>query len=480
MRRILFLLLLATVPFLGCWTEGDITALDQPVSSMAEVASNVTSASSVITVHPNKKCSLNASAIQLALNSAQPGDVVFLTDGDATTVDTYCVSEGIVVLNGFSGTLMGEGKDNTIIQAVRGPGKAPFYFDFDSDYIPGPCCTSWPTVLHFEYPVDVTVRGLTIAAEDPGHPNTYFQFVAVWGGDHKAVFENLRFHGNPTDPEWYVGIHAMAGSETGFPLDGTGNVLVKDVEAGDVFYGVIPMWYGDGSTFIIEDLRTTRAVWGVWGQGLASGLQINGSTFQESGLDAVFLRESSNVSISGNTLTMSARTGVFLLNVSNGTVSGNIIKDQHFDVWWKSGIYFRHGVHEVTVTQNKFENLTGGLGQAIFLRGFDSPGYEVTNNWIHRNDFTQSGLPGWTADTPNGPGAIHLGPRAFGNEVFEPDYLVGSGKGLCEMVWDETDDESTSQYDGENKIHGWQPCKPVDGRAAQSEETDLESGLLGG
>jgi hypothetical protein len=453
MRRAPFLLL-SLVVILACSDNG--TAPEPPAFSVSEAFSDATMASKMTTVPPSRKCSDNATAIQLALNNAQSGDVVFLTDGDATTVDTYCVDEGIVVLNGFDGTLKGEGMDQTIIEAVAGPGKKPFHFDFNSGYvnIPGnPNAGIWPTVLHFEFPVDVTVSDLTITELDPGHPGNYFQFIAIWGGDHNAVFENLALRGSPPSPEWLVGIHAMAGPEAS-SLDGRGTVLIRNVEIDDVGDGIDPMWYGDGSAFRVEGVRTTNAFWGMWVRGLTSGLQVTGSTF-----------------------TASVGAGILLREVSNAIISDNTIKDQHFGAWWRSGIYLRDGVRNSVVTRNRFENLSGDLGQAIFLPGFGAP---VAGNTIDHNTFTQSGLPGWTADTPNGPGAIRLGLGAFDNEVFEPDYLVGQGKGLCQMLWDQTDDESTTQYDGVNKIHGWQPCELFPERGSGKEGSGAEPDFLRG
>jgi hypothetical protein len=132
-------------------------------------------------------------------------------------------------------------------------------------------------------------------------------------------------------------------------------------------------------------------------------------------------------------------------------------------------------VRNSIVTQNTFDNLSGDEGQAIFLWGLFA---SVSGNTVDHNTFTLSGLPGWTADTPSGPGAIHLGAGALDNEVFEPEYLVGNGKGLCEMLWDETDDESSSQYDGENKIHGWQPCELISERGSGKEGSEAEPDFL--
>ena len=203
--------------------------------------------------------------------------------------------------------------------------------------------------------------------------------------------------------------------------------------------------------------RTTDAVWGLWAEGLTSGLQITGSTFNASGFHGIQLR-----------------------NINNALISGNTIQNQHLQEWYHSGIILRNGVRNSIVAHNTFENLSGDDGQAIWLRGWDSPGWEVTGNTVDHNTFTQSGLPGWNADTPNGPGAVHLGLGAFDNEIFEMKFPPGTGKTLCQMIWDETDNGSTTEYDGANTIHGWQPCENLAERDARKDDTELEPGFLGG
>lgn len=49
-----------------------------------------------------------------------------------------------------------------------------------------------------------------------------------------------------------------------------------------------------------------------------------------------------------------------------------------------------------------------------------------------------------------------------------------SGITLCEMIWDLTDNYSTSDYDGMNDIHNYQPCENIAARDAILEEMDVE------
>lgn len=69
-------------------------AFDQPVFSVTEETDNAT-VTNVTTVLPTGDCALNASAIQDALNAAQPGDVVQKADREAflEEFDTTPLSE---------------------------------------------------------------------------------------------------------------------------------------------------------------------------------------------------------------------------------------------------------------------------------------------------------------------------------------------------------------------------------------------------
>jgi hypothetical protein len=381
----------------------------------------------------------DATNIQAALNNAElNGGTVYLTDGHVSTEDHYVVSKGIVVLNGFNGILKGEGKNKTIIEAVKKPDGTSFEFNFNSEYvtIPGnPSAAIWPTVIHFEFPEQVTIRNLTITHTNPVPDAAYFQHIAIWGGDHKAFINNVRFQGDPGSTVSSVGVHAMAGSQAG-SLDGEGNLVVTDIDVSDLSDGLVPMWYGDGSTVTIKNSSITNAFWGIWVGGITTGLQITDNFF-----------------------TACFGSAIRLQNVSNASVSGNTIMDQQLSNWWHSGIYLRHGVYNSTVIDNTFDNLSGDNGQAIFLRGFDFPGWEVSGNTISHNNFTNSDLPGWVADNPEGPGAVFLDWGSSDNYIHEMKFPVGQSKTLCQMIWDFTDEVLTTEYDGANVIHNWEPCE---------------------
>ena len=129
------LLSLFTLFLFACGTESFPTVPDDPVltAAMAGASTNGT----VIVVPPSGDATglTDPGAIEAALNSAQPGDVVYLSDGDPSTVDHYYASEGVVVLPGFHGTLAGEGPDHTVVHAIQQPDASEFEFTFNSAYV---------------------------------------------------------------------------------------------------------------------------------------------------------------------------------------------------------------------------------------------------------------------------------------------------------------------------------------------------------
>ena len=45
------------------------------------------------------------------------------------------------------------------------------------------------------------------------------------------------------------------------------------------------------------------------------------------------------------------------------------------------------------------------------------------------------------------------------------------------MIWDMTDDPETTEYDGANEVHNWQPCENLAERVAQKVEPESKSGI---
>jgi len=89
------------------------------------------------------------------------------------------------------------------------------------------------------------------------------------------------------------------------------------------------------------------------------------------------------------------------------------------------------------ISKNRFININGAPA-AVFLRANMNNNY----NTITKNDFNQSGLPGWTEANPDGPGCILLSEDTQGNLAAENHFPMGTSA-------------STQVLDlGDNKIVG--------------------------
>jgi parallel beta-helix repeat protein len=152
--------------------------------------------------------------------------------------------------------------------------------------------------------------------------------------------------------------------------------------------------------------------------------------------------------------------------ISNATIVDNTLKD--VEVGWPGGApIFLWQSNDNNISDNHFEAVSGGSA-GIRLQGGSS------GNTLDDNHFVESGLPGWTANTPDGPGAILLDASTYYNTVLE--MKIPPGKTLCQMIWDMTDDPETLEYDGANYIHNWQPCENLAELVVRRAEPESESG----
>ena len=456
MRQAILLFCLTSVLF-ACGTESVPTLPDQPLLTAA-------ASGSVIVVPPSgdETGQTDPGAIEAALNSAGPGDVVLLSDGDPSTVDDYYASEGIVVYPGFDGTLAGEDRDHTIVHAVPQPDGSPFESTFPSAYFLPGAQVIWPTLFHFEYPDAVTVRDLATIQEDavPASPGL-FQHIAVWGGSPDVVVQDLRLS-DPGRAENAVGVHVMGGSNV-WAQDGTGSVAILDNHLEDLAYGVMPMFYGPGDDVGVIENRFDNGEWDIFARNNAPGSFHIADNLHHSTLYAgVWIWHVTGVNITGNSYLDGRGRNVVVRDSEGIDISNNLFRGSYATAWWHANVYlgsggFRLGVKDSRVTHNTFENIgyaaSSHLVAAIMARPL------VTGMEIHHNSFVHSGLPGWTVDSPTGPGPLLLDESTGQNQVHEMQFAPGPGKTLCEMIWDRTDDPVTAAYDGDNAIHGWQPCE---------------------
>jgi len=428
----------------------------------------------------------DADNIEAALDAAKAsGGVVFLTDGDPSTVDHYYTSRNVVT-TGFSGTLRGEGMANTVIHAGRrspnpGDGFAPAFNPWWS--AAGSATNELATVLQFDVSAgDVTIADLSIEAQDDsptdlildyyGHTASYITtFIEILGGEHDTWIENVRLTGKESGATGNrygmnvdVGLHVMLGSPSSM---GRGDLFIKNVEVTNVISGVLFMRYEQGSTIVVDGVQVRNVGTGIWSEAIVNSFaKISNSeiALRAGGWEGIFLFGiASGLEVTDNTIT-GRGVGLAAIFSSNATIAGNTFRDFNAD-YWPAAALLLWGSHGNNVSRNAFDNLSGGMAGIRLASG-------SSGNTVDHNDFGTSNLPGWTNTSPAGPGAVLLDADTHDNLVFEMKFPAQTSKTLCQMVWDMTDDPLTTAYDGVNVIQNWRPCESLakrDARAAASQ-----------
>lgn len=449
MKKLLFLTIVAVL-LMACEKNSDITHTEQQV----EIA-NLKSLEIIYVVPSGDLTGVSdANNIEEALNLVKTdGGTVFLTDGD------YYTSRNIVV-EGFSGTLKGAGTEKTIINAGRksladGDG---FETAFSTFWSGAGYTTEFATVLQLDNAVgDVTITDLAIMAKDDeptdlqpdenGIDATYLTtFIEILGGEHNTTIKNIRLEGKESEAEGNkngmnigFGIHVMLGSP-GAPEKG--NLTVKNVDIENIGgHAVLFMLFEDGSEINIDNVKAKNV-----GRGVHAGGVFNSSV---------------NISNMDITIHPLGNLGIGVWGIPSGLqMMHNTIRASKF-----YGIVLWPGINNATVFDNKFIDI-GNDFAGILVRG--------NGNSIYRNDYKESGLPGWTTSTPDGPGAIILNGNTNSNFIHEMKFPNGKGTTLCEMIWDKTDNPLTLEYDGMNEIHNYQPCENLAAKDAKFEELEIE------
>jgi len=384
----------------------------------------------------------DANNIENALNTVKStGGSVYLTDGHNNTTDHYYTSRNIVVV-GFNGTLMGENRNKTIINAGRQSNLVGFTPAFSPTWtVLKPWHPLASTVLQLDDSAgDVIIKNFSILVMDdqPTDPlpdfynidGTYlWSAIELIGGEFNTIIENVNIEGKKTQDFGNAGglnlgwgIHVMPWDiSLGFPpLRTQGNLTIKNVTLENIYNdAILLMDYKDGSMITVEDIRAKNVGYGV---------------------------------------AVSRITDSFVI-VSNADISNH-------DTWWAQGMWFEDINSGLEATENKISNAK--WFSSIFL--WDVHGAEITNNkfidvssfgaaialsggstWntIQQNDYKDSNLPGWTATSPDGAGAVYLNPSTLNNNIFEIKFPNNQGNTLCEMILDL----------GNNTIQNWQACE---------------------
>jgi len=478
MKNIIYLsfLFLFLFVFTSCEQEDGI---NPDLINKSKKSKEISSNEDYIIVAPSTDISgvTDANNIEAALNEAKVfGGTVYLTDGDESTVDHYYTSRNIVV-EGFDGTLKGEDRDNTIINAGR-KSKTVGFKGAHSPYS-GEGFDDLATIFQLDNSVgDVIITDLAILVKDDqptdiqpdfyGRDATYITtFIEILGGEHNTIIENVRLEGkksnafgNEQGMNIGYGIHVMLSS---LFSTGKGNLTIEDVELTNIGWGaVIFMQFKDGSKITIEDVMAKNV-----GQGIYAGtifdssvkiseMNISIHSLGYQGIDMWNIP--SGLEVKGNAILGSNFYGVLLRGISNAQIIGNSIKDHYGYDGRHYGITVLFSSNNNYIADNKFVNLSGEGGGIRIDKG-------SKGNRVEKNDFKSSNLPGWTISTPNGPGAIYLGSSTQNNEIFEMKFPTG--KDISQMVRD---------YGINNTIHNFESSE--DSVHKEDHEIELDDDEL--
>jgi Right handed beta helix region len=417
----------------------------------------------------------DANAIETALNNAKTfGGIVYLSDGNPSTIDHYYTSRNIVV-EGFDGTLVGESMYNTIIHAGRMSEAVGFQSAFSSYWFSIGYTNQFATVLQLDYSTgNVEIKNFSILIKDDqptdlindayGNKRTYIStFIEILGGEHNTLIENVRLVGkesnaigNEEGMNSAYGIHVMPGPLFEYRK---GDLSIKNVEIVNTAYGAIMfMKYNNNSIININNVIAKNVGHGIYAGDVYESL-INITNMDISihsrGFHGMWMWSiPDGLKISENRIEGNRFYGIGLSYIDNAEIYDNLIINPNGCCWWSYGITLRRYCNNNKVTNNHFENFSN-LGGGIRIWS------NSNGNIIKHNDYKNSNLTGWTSNFPNGPGALIISSDSQNNTIHEMKFPASGGMGniLCQMVLDLSDNPETYFYDGANKIHNWQSCE---------------------
>lgn len=386
----------------------------------------------------------DANNIENALNLAKAtGGIVYLSDGQKNTTDHYYTSRNIVI-SGFNGSLIGEGKNKTIIHAGRksvNEGFTPAPSPLWSQILPSQPPVS-ATVFQFDNSTgDVILSKFSILVEGEAPVSEHIDYYGnqgthIWtaieliGGffntsieDVTIIGEESTAYGNENGFNLGWAIHVMpfgGGPFVSWPPPRTqGSLTMKNIDIENIAYdAILFMDYRDGSEVLIDEISAKNVGYGI------SGSRINDSEVKVSNVDVIC-----------NSTPYSS--GMFFWFMQSGpSISNSSIKNSN-DV----SALILWNLNNASVTTTSFQNCNG------FLSGIGLFG--AMNCAITNNDYKESGFGGWT-DTSAGPGAVFMNGFTSSNYIHEMKFPPGLT--ICDMVTD---------YGTNNTIHNWQSCETV-------------------
>lgn len=333
----------------------------------------------------------DANNIEAALEVVKAsGGTVELEEG------CYYVSRPIVVEE-FNGVLKGDDMDETVITAVRKSSAPGDGFGFTTKNPPG-----WPLPMMFSFPNPtgkLVIKDLSLQVLDPAPADLYTDqygddshalhvFILTFKGNCITMVKNVKLKGADGDFREknmkYAIVRAL----------GEGNINIRNCEFENIGGECNAVFWMKNSFISITNCISNNAMFVYHVNNIDSHTIIKKNTVSGTDLwDALWIFNSENVYISKNTFKD------FTIHLTTGAI-----------------IRLKNS-HGCTITKNKFINILSILGKgAIWLWG------DSSSNTIQRNDYSQSGLPGWTDCTvypPEGLGYILLGPDTTNNNVYE-------------------------------------------------------------
>jgi len=456
--KVISLVLLTLYLILSCSPDNDEIITDLNSYNNKESKKFKNSENTFIVAPSGDKTGVtDANNIENAMNNAKSiGGTVYLTDGYKKTTDNYYTSRNIAVV-GFNGTLLGENKNKTIINAGRQSDLVGFAPAFSPTWtVLKPWHPLASSVLQLDDSTgDVTIKNLSILVMDdqPTNPlpdfynddGTYlWNAIELIGGEFNTIIENVNIEGKKTQAIGNIGglnlgwgIHVMPWDiSLGFPpLRTQGNLTIKNVKLENIYSdAILLMDYKDGSMITVEDITAKNVGYGV------SVSRITDSYVKVS-----------NADISNHDSWWAQ--GMWFEDINSGLEA---TENKISDAKWFSSI-FLWDVHGAKITNNKFVNISS-FRAAIALSGGS------TWNTVHHNDYKDSNLPGWTTTSPDGPGAVFLQNTTHNNYIFEMKFP--NNKTLCEMILNL----------GDNSIHNWQACENLGNKSSlnqKANQTDI-------
>ncbi len=386
----------------------------------------------------------DADIIEAALNNIKDtGGTVRLRKGH------YYVSRGIVILDPDGIKIEGQGKNKTIVEAVRGPGDVGFDFPHVSTFFPRfpGVIENYPSLFWFEGANGLVFKDLTLQVLDEDPADEYFwisrqstallALVMDLGGTGDTIFKNVKLKGAPghwVNPDLPLeapaknvdrGIHSQKGTDR-FTA-GAGNFIGKKMEMENIGIGMFVGARRDAKIIIKENVaRDVGLPYLVEGRSIFAIPQIIDSTVDISDNEAYnsFWTEIRVARIVGNSTTLvkdnvledgnrfgGIASGILLAMLANATIKGNEVSGLG-----RAGIFLAL-VDDRLVKSNSFEMSPNEA--AIRVR--------LSNNVVvEENDYEDSDLPGWTGDPNNGvcndgPGAVNLS-ASNDNLIIEEDF----------------------------------------------------------